>query len=96
MASNPEVYPVTAAFEKFAAEQTAGLDPTHGLCRLSAIISEVIGEYEHGTADPETVFEEVSGLDLSGTGDDRERRRTCLELYAAVCRDVVLSVRHWE
>lgn len=96
MASNPDVYPTTAAFEKFAAEQHGNLKAkTYTVGKLGEVMGEVIGEYEHGIAEPEDVFRQILGFDLSAVDDDRERRRICLDLYAAVCRDLLLSFLSW-
>jgi len=84
--TNPEVYPITAFFE----QATAKLDL--GPCgkQVISLMASTLGEYEHGTAEPEDVFQGVQGFDLSDVDDKNERRQICLRLYKAVLEDMAL------
>lgn len=46
-------YPVSKKFEELAEKEGLSSDP------MFKIMAEVLGEYEHGTADIETLFDEV-------------------------------------
>ena len=71
---NPELYPVTARLERDTA------DISHPLKQQ---LIELVGEYEHGTADAIDLFEGIDKLD----------DQAALEVYARVVEDVLLALQ---
>lgn len=100
--TNPDVYPVTAEFEQYTQAFLDNCDRTRvsettlrNGQRLRNIMAGTIGEYEHGTADVDVVFdEEVSDTNF----DDQDKplpehlRRKALKYYTEVCKDILLTV----
>jgi|SRR3954447_7853632 len=65
--SNPSVYPITAGFEEqlklmgidIEIDEAIGPGATHekiALITAASVMHETLGEYEHGTADPEELI----------------------------------------
>lgn len=69
--TNPDVYPITAAFEKEFEQRASRYYATWEAFKAMA---GNIGEYEHGSADVEDVFD---GEDIN------------LNNYVAVCTDIL-------
>jgi|SRR5215469_2113776 len=93
--SNPDVYPITAAFEQeFEGRLPKYFRTPSGLTsvqRLYEIIRETIGEYEHGTADVEDVFDDLID-DIRHTTDPDEFHRATMKCYAAVASDLLMTI----
>lgn len=83
--TDPKVYPITAEFEEFTKDLPLGPNGK----AVAKLMATTLGEYEHGTAEPEDVFQAIPGFDLSHMDDDVERRLLCLKLYRAVLEDMV-------
>lgn len=101
MPTNPDVYPITAKFEKFLEEELAKIGPDHPNAAVAFTagekMKEVLGEYEHGTADVEDLFPEnvVKSLTFLGFGKEdieREVRNACLEIVRSIYEDLFLSL----
>lgn len=92
------MYPITGTFEEMVAamfkEAKLPSTPAVPLDKVAVFnrMSESLGEYEHGTTEPEDVFKSIPGFDLSGIDDEDERRRICLRLIAAVYEDLLLAM----
>jgi hypothetical protein len=83
--TNPDVYPVTAAFEKEFEEKLEALRLTGNLQYNHAYpvfrtMAENIGEYEHGSADVQDCI-----------GNWTDDNKAAVQIYADVCRDVLTS-----
>jgi hypothetical protein len=101
MTTDAQVYPVAAEFETNMQPHLDKLSFGRRL-RLQFVYNsmrENIGEYEHGTADVDDVFEGIEGLpgvprhdpdDLDY--DDRPDQARLLKVYAAVCEDLLLTI----
>lgn len=91
-------YPVTSKLE---ADLTL-VAREMGMEKLPTAVQQMVdtlGEYEHGTAEPEDVFSGVDllfgeGEDLTGEEAEEQRRREALMAYAAVLEDLALSILH--
>jgi len=75
--TNPEVYPITAAFE----EQFKAFMPTLALHRVFKAMAANIGEYEHGAVDVEDVV-----------GNWSDDKKDLVRIYAEVCDDVLRTL----
>lgn len=106
--TNSDVYPVTAGFEQWyeaALDRLFTKDPQakvpEGLNTAYEAVRTALGEYEHGSADVDQVFE---GTDMATTYreyrasdlDDRPLYRQMLQIYANVCTDVILTMLNLE
>lgn len=88
---NAKVYPITHALETQAID--AGIEITEMPYRA---MLEVVGEYEHGTAEVELNFEDVDLV--FGEGEDADEfytSREALKAYAAVTLDLMLSIHNF-
>jgi hypothetical protein len=85
--SNPEVYPITRSFEDWWEEEMTVLrvpPASAALSELYRICRENIGEYEHGSADVEDLFD-TAGLVTP------ESSAPLVRAYAEVCKDIILT-----
>lgn len=95
MTSNPDVYPLTASFEdwwkgmdkRWYCGNNAATKALFERCR------DCIGEYEHGSADVEDVFDpDFNGLvEAALERDSVAYSKTMLKAYVAVCTDIILT-----
>ena len=94
--TNPEVYPITYAFEEEYAMRVQ-LVPGHlrqPVQALYEVMAGNIGEYEHGSADIEDVFEDLMPDPHTYHYEDERRAawEKCMKMYSAVCGDVLMSL----
>ena len=106
---NKEVYPITAAVERSVTnggQPIKNFPPGAKLCKAAQEVIDTLGEYEHGTADVEDVFQPVLeefGLmyaadKLAAETPDPEAwfEQLCLKLYAAAATDIALVLHNVE
>jgi hypothetical protein len=77
MTSDPKVYPITAAFEKWASQHNVNDDFSnpHTIRDTYLVMTGNIGEYEHGSVD--------WNEDLYGD----------MTVYSEVCKDILLTMK---
>lgn len=94
--TNPDVYPITAKFE----EETAKFDLNEMGKAIRDRMIEHIGEYEHGTAEPDVLLDESlqesfkTKLQLASTDDERDdieqdRRNAALKTMSEMYQDLL-------
>jgi hypothetical protein len=90
-----QTYPITADFKEFAKELIEKINNKV----VKEIVSETawqmvqtLGEYEHGTAEAESVLADIPGIDFSDVDDDGERNRIALRVMQNVYTDLLLTM----
>lgn len=102
--TNRDVYPESAAFEDFwdtfvvpNFDETKGDHIVHQaiVSTLFSVMRSNLGEYEHGSADVEDVFEGIGEFNVDAEEEDAQSKnwRILLRMYSAVCGDILLSLQ---
>lgn len=105
--SNPSVYPITAGFEEqlklmgidIEIDEAMGPGATHeriALITAASVMHETLGEYEHGTAEPEELLAGGIRVRLQDPEDpeyaENLRRRVALITLRNVYIDLLLTM----
>lgn len=92
--TDPKVYPLTAAFEKFLEDRLKAQKPgVRLISNIAEILKQTLGEYEHGTADAiDLMPPEFINLFINpDEGNDM-----ALVIYKNVLEDVFLILQGWD
>lgn len=95
--SNKDVYPISFAFEQFLIDQKIDInDATEDYERMAQKLHEMLGEYEHGTADVEDLFTLMEKqLTPARNSEDIDRNRDqMLGTLSGIYQDILLTMKH--